>query len=56
MSIPHFTGGLIDDLYLVIKSRDIDKYLLFSEGRTLHTDDLSKFTVLEIEDNNSLIA
>ncbi len=56
MSIPHFTGGLINDLYLVIKSRDVDKYLLFSEGKTLHTDDLSKFTVLEIEDNNSLIA
>lgn len=56
MSTPHFTGGLINDLYLVIKSRDVDKYLIFSEGKTLHTDDLSKFTVLEIEDNNSLIA
>lgn len=55
MSIPHYVGGLINDLYLVIKSRDVDKYLLFSEGRTLHTDGLSKFTVLEIEDNNSLI-
>ena len=55
MSLPHYVGGLINDLYLVIKSRDVDKYLLFSEGRTLHTDDLSKFTVLEIENNNSLI-
>lgn len=55
MSLPHYAGGLINDLYLVIKSRETDKYLLFSEGRTLHTDDLSKFTVLEIEDNNSLI-
>lgn len=55
MSLPHYVGGLINDLYLVIKSRDVDKYLIFSEGKTLHTDDLSKFTVLEIEDNNSLI-
>jgi hypothetical protein len=48
MLCPNFVGGLTDDLALTITSRDNDKYLIFSEGYTLGTDDLTKFTVVEI--------
>lgn len=52
MLCPNFVGGLTDDLTLTITSRDNDKYLMFSEGKTMATDDLTKFTVVEIQNGN----
>ena len=49
MLCPNYVGGLIDDLTLTITSGENDKYLMFSEGRTMATDDLTKFTVVEVE-------
>lgn len=52
MLCPNFVGGINNDLALTITSRENDKYLIFSEGYTLGTDDLTKFTVVEIENSN----
>lgn len=49
MLCPNFVGGLTNDLTLTITSGANDKYLMFSEGQTMATDDLTKFTVVEIE-------
>lgn len=48
MLCPNYVGGLNNDLTLTITSRDNDRYLMFSEGRTMATDDLTKFTVVEL--------
>lgn len=52
MLCPNFVGGLNNDLALTITSRENDKYLMFSEGKTMATDDLTKFTVVEITNSN----
>lgn len=48
MLCPNYVGGLTNDLALTITSRENDKYLMFSEGRTMATDNLTKFTVVEL--------
>ena len=45
MLCPNYVGGLTEDLTLTITSGENDKYLMFSEGMTKSTDDLSKFSV-----------
>lgn len=47
MRCPNFVGGLNNDLTLTITSGANDKYLMFSEGQTMATDDLTKFTIVE---------
>ena len=47
ISVDSMVGGLINDLTLTITTPDNAEYLLFSEGRTTHNDDLSKFFLKE---------
>lgn len=52
MILDNMVGGLNNDLTLVITTSNDAKYLLFTEGRTLHTDDLSKFEIRELTTTN----
>ena len=49
MLCPNYVGGLINDLTLCITSGPNDTYLMFSEGRTMASEDLTKFAVIELE-------